>query len=312
MHRLNDGGKSMSFIQIEEVTDMTVVEALERNLAIIRFDHNRQVAYVNENFARELGYSVEEIQGKYHKDFCFPSLTSNPEYEKFWKDLFSGKSYFNKVERRDKQGNSVMFEASYMPIFGKTGKVLGVSLVASNVTERHLILEGVTDELKQMSEDLSTRAEVGMKRSEELLQRIDDIAIGSDENTASLESLQLQADSIKGIIQTIREIASQTNLLALNAAIEAARAGDHGRGFNVVAQEVRKLAARVEASIVEVRENIEGIAKQVNNVTTSNGKTQTTIEKSQEEIRTALEEFKDISRAAEKLETHTAEFARFI
>ena len=79
------------------------------------------------------------------------------------------------------------------------------------------------------------------------------------ENTVTLNNLQVQADSIKGIVQTIREIAAQTNLLALNAAIEAARAGEHGRGFNVVAQEVRKLAARVEASIVEVRENIDGI-----------------------------------------------------
>jgi len=180
------------------------------------------------------------------------------------------------------------------------------------VTERHLILEKVTEELKEMSENLRTRADVGMGRSEELLQRIDDIAISSQANTASLESLQAQADSIKGIVQTIREIASQTNLLALNAAIEAARAGEHGRGFHVVAQEVRKLAARVEDSIVEVRENIEGIAKQVNNVAASNSKTQVIIEKSQDEIRVALEEFKDISKASEKLELQTAEFAKLI
>lgn len=302
----------MSYMHTEEVNDMTVVEALERNLAIIRFDHNRQVAYVNENFAKELGYTVNEVYGKSHKDFCFPSLVNSPDYERFWKDIFAGKSYFNKVERRDKHGNSVMFEASYMPIFGKARKVLGVSVVASNVTERHLILEKVTEELKEMSENLRTRADVGMGRSEELLQRIDDIAISSQANTASLESLQVQADSIKGIVQTIREIASQTNLLALNAAIEAARAGEHGRGFHVVAQEVRKLAARVEDSIVEVRENIEGIAKQVNNVAASNSKTQVIIEKSQDEIRVALEEFKDISKASEKLELQTAEFAKLI
>ena len=302
----------MSYLQTEEVNDMTVVEALEKNLAIIRFDMDRRVAFVNENFAKELKYTVSEVMGMHHREFCFPSFVNSPSYEKLWKDLFAGKSFFNKVERKDKHGNSVFLEASYMPIFGSNGKVLGVTKVATNVTERHQILMGVTEELKHMSENLSNRAEVGIKRSENLLERIDEIAAGSKENTTTLDNLQKQADSIKGIVQTIREIAAQTNLLALNAAIEAARAGEHGRGFNVVAQEVRKLAGRVEASIVEVRENIEGIAKQVDKVTASNSYSQTVIEKSQQEIRTALDEFKDISTASEKLENQTAEFSKLI
>lgn len=302
----------MSYIQTEEVNDMTVVEALEKNLAIIRFDMNRRVAYVNENFAKELNYTVSEVIGMHHREFCLTNFVDSPAYEKFWKDLFAGKSFFDKVERKDKHANSVFLEASYMPIFGVNGKVLGVSKVATNVTGRHQILMGVTEELNHMSEELSNRAEVGIRRSEDLLERIDEIAAGSKENTNTLDSLQKQADSIKGIVQTIREIAAQTNLLALNAAIEAARAGEHGRGFNVVAQEVRKLAGRVEASIVEVRENIEGIAKQVAKVTVSNSHSQTIIEKSQEEIRTALEEFKDISTASEKLEHQTKEFSKLI
>lgn len=302
----------MNFSQVEEVNDMTVVEALEKNLAIIRFDLDRRVAYVNENFANEMGYSVNELLGKHHKEFCFPTLVKQPEYERFWKDLLAGKSFSDKVERKSKQGKIVMLEATYMPIFGSSGQVLGVTKVATNVTKRHEILLSVTEELKGMSTDLSMRAEVGTERSEELLQRIDEIATRSKENTETLQSLQVQADSIRGIVQTIREIAAQTNLLALNAAIEAARAGDHGRGFNVVAQEVRKLAGRVEASIVEVRENIEGIAKQVEKVTSSNSNSQASIEKSQEEIRTALEEFKDISRAATKLEDQAVEFVKLI
>ncbi|MEK5148206.1 methyl-accepting chemotaxis protein [Psychrobacillus sp. FSL K6-4615] len=302
----------MNYSQTEEVNDMTVVEALEKNLAIIRFDLDRRVAYVNENFAKEIGYSVSELMGKQHKELCFPTFTKSPEYEKLWKDLMSGNTLQDKVERKSKLGNSVMLEATYMPIIGSAGKVLGVTKVATNVTKRHEILLSVTEELKEMSMELSTRAEVGTNRSEELLQRIDEIATGSKENTASLQSLQGQADSIRGIVQTIREIAAQTNLLALNAAIEAARAGEHGRGFNVVAQEVRKLAGRVENSIVEVRENIEGIAKQVEKVTTSNSNSQTSIEKSQKEIRSALEEFKDISSAAIKLESQAAEFVKLI
>ena len=302
----------MNYSQIEEVNDMTVVEALEKNLAIIRFDLDRRVAYVNGNFAKEMGYSVHELMSKQHKDFCFPSLTNHPAYEKFWRDLLAGKAFSDKVERKTKQGKSIMLEATYMPIFGSTGQVLGVTKVATNVTKRHEILLSVTEELKEMSMELSTRAEVGTNRSEELLQRIDEIATGSKENTETLQSLQIQADSIRGIVQTIREIAAQTNLLALNAAIEAARAGEHGRGFNVVAQEVRKLAGRVENSIVEVRENIEGITKQVEKVTSSNSSSQASIEKSQEEIRTALEEFKDISSAATKLESQAAEFVKLI
>ncbi|WP_313893705.1 methyl-accepting chemotaxis protein [Psychrobacillus sp.] len=302
----------MNYTQVEKVDDMTVVTALEKNLAFIRFDLDRRVAYVNENFAKELGYTVNEAMGMYHRDFCFPKFMKSAEYETFWKDLLAGKTFQNKVERKNKQGNSVMFEATYMPIFGGNGKVLGVTKIATNVTGRHNTIIEVTDGLNGMSKDLSDRADMGIKRNEGLLASIDEIANGSKENSATLANLQVQADSIRGIVQTIREIAAQTNLLALNAAIEAARAGEHGRGFNVVAQEVRKLAGRVEASIVEVRENIEGITKQVDSVTKSNDKSQQSIENSQDEIRIALEEFKELATVSEKLDTQTREFVKLI
>lgn len=302
----------VNYSQVEEVNDMTVVKALEKNLAIIRFDLDRRIAYVNSNFANELGYTKEKMVGMNHRELCFPKFLNSPEYEKLWRDLFAGKAFQNKVERKGAKGNSVMLEVTYMPIFGEKGRVLGVSKIATNVTNRHQTMMGVTEELNKMSEDLSERAEAGIKRNEELLVRIDEIANGSKENTETLGRLQVQADSIRGIVQTIRGIAAQTNLLALNAAIEAARAGEHGRGFNVVAQEVRKLAGRVEASIVEVRENIEGITKEVEKVTQSNSRSQTSIEKSQEEIRHALEEFKDITIASEKLEAQTRKVVKHI
>ena len=90
------------------------------------------------------------------------------------------------------------------------------------------------------------------------------IAKDSQENVENLVRLHDQTDSITGIVKTIRQIASQTNLLALNAAIEAARAGEFGRGFDVVAKEVRKLSVQVNTSISESKIILKVLFKKLN------------------------------------------------
>ncbi|WP_120891366.1 methyl-accepting chemotaxis protein TlpB [Helicobacter pylori] len=87
-----------------------------------------------------------------------------------------------------------------------------------------------------------------------------------EELSSQVEQLSRNADDVKSILDIINNIADQTNLLALNAAIEAARAGEHGRGFAVVADEVRNLAGRTQKSLAEINSTIMVIVQEINAV----------------------------------------------
>jgi len=97
-----------------------------------------------------------------------------------------------------------------------------------------------------------------------LINDVQDTANVETEMAHKIEALSSEATQVKDILSVIDDIAEQTNLLALNAAIEAARAGEHGRGFAVVADEVRKLAERTQKSLVEIQTNINIMVQSIN------------------------------------------------
>ncbi|QTP02851.1 methyl-accepting chemotaxis protein [Helicobacter pylori] len=100
----------------------------------------------------------------------------------------------------------------------------------------------------------------------DLFSQIIESAHTEEELSSQVEQLSRNADDVKPILDIINDIADQTNLLALNAAIEAARAGEHGRGFAVVADEVRNLAGRTQKSLAEINSTIMVIVQEINAV----------------------------------------------
>lgn len=287
-----------------EQAEHSTMQAIDKSMAIIRFNLDGIVIDANQNFLDTMAYRLEDIQGRHHSLFCSADYVESSEYQNFWRALHDGEFVSSQFLRLNKHGQQVWLQATYNPLYNVRNELYGVIKIASNVTKQVLKRNAET-EAARLAMTIANHTDASAKAGEEsvnnTVKMVHEIETSLKDVANTIGTLNEQSNKINQLVNSIQDIAIQTNLLALNAAIEAAHAGHQGRGFAVVADEVRSLAARTHKATIDISQVVKENQTLTQQAVTYVEDNQTRVTKGVNMVNEAGEIMQDIRNDARKV-----------
>ena len=251
----------------------TRAAAVDTVFACIEFDLSGKITKVNDGAMRMTGYSEREMLDQHHSALCESSYSASQDYRDFWLALSQGETRSGQFHLRGRGERDIFIVGNYAPIHDLNEMTVGAALYAMDATDfvqfRNSSLTSAEETLDQLSAVKSALGEDKVAfaaLADHLGASGSAMTDGESKLEAGLTDLQQMRDAVNLIhdtVSAVSEIATQTNLLAFNAAIEAARVGENGEGFSIVADEVRRLAERNSTAAKDILQQVNVISERV-------------------------------------------------
>lgn len=311
--------------KLRNIEFQLTLEAVSKSQAVIEFNMDGSVITANKNFLSTLGYELDEIKGRHHRQFCEDQYTSSREYVEFWEKLRRGQFDSGEYKRIGKGGKVIWINATYNPIMDLNGKPFKVVKFATDITALRTMIEALGEtsielaknagELKENallmaanSKQTSASSIQASAASEQISMGVQTVAVSTEEMVASIREIARSSNESAEMSRQTLSSAVETNKTIQQLGISSQEIGNVIKVISSIAQQTNLLAlnATIEAARAgdagkgfavvanEVKELAKQTAKATEDITNKIGAIQ-------KDTQGAVEAIGGISKAMEKL-----------